>query len=91
MAILLWQRDITSDLDGVENTYSSWDTCMTKAYWSAPPYHGLVVEIADTVSQQMAGNRWHYRRLTHCPVARLVSRPMSLLRRRMLLRLFGVL
>ena len=40
MATLLWQRDVGSDIsgvgsniNGVKTTYSSWDACMTKAYW----------------------------------------------------------
>jgi len=37
MATLMWQRDIGSDLTGVKNTYSSWDACMTKAYWYENP------------------------------------------------------
>lgn len=35
MSSLLWQRiarDITSDVNGVKTTYSSWDTCMQKSY-----------------------------------------------------------
>ncbi|EMC94644.1 hypothetical protein BAUCODRAFT_35882 [Baudoinia panamericana UAMH 10762] len=42
MATLLWQRDISSDLSGVEHTYSSWDSCMSEAYWSVHPFPPLL-------------------------------------------------
>lgn len=33
MATLMWQRDISSDVDNVKDTFSSWDSCMSEAYW----------------------------------------------------------
>ncbi|KAK5126496.1 hypothetical protein LTR08_004761 [Meristemomyces frigidus] len=43
MATLLWQRDVTSDFDGVKNTYSSWDSCMTKTYCKWPAIVGVII------------------------------------------------
>ncbi|KAK5115093.1 hypothetical protein LTR62_001790 [Meristemomyces frigidus] len=36
MATLRWSRNLASDVNGIKNTYSSWDSCMTKAYCKWP-------------------------------------------------------
>ncbi|KAK6432448.1 hypothetical protein LTR95_011380 [Oleoguttula sp. CCFEE 5521] len=46
MATLLWQlqpRDIASDAAGVKNTFSSWDSCMSKAYCKWPAIVGIII------------------------------------------------
>ncbi|KAL1304705.1 hypothetical protein AAFC00_003654 [Neodothiora populina] len=42
MPTLLWQRDITSDVDSVKTTFSGWDQCMTKAYCKWPAIIAII-------------------------------------------------
>ncbi|TKA67829.1 hypothetical protein B0A55_09191 [Friedmanniomyces simplex] len=43
MATLLWQRDLASDAAGVKTTFSSWDSCMTKAYCKWPVIVAIIL------------------------------------------------
>ncbi|KAK3112986.1 hypothetical protein LTR53_010151 [Teratosphaeriaceae sp. CCFEE 6253] len=44
MATLLWQRrDLASDAANVRNTFTSWDSCMTKAYCKWPAIVGIII------------------------------------------------
>jgi len=43
MATLLARQSISSDIAAVKNTYSSWDTCMTKAYCKWPAIIGIII------------------------------------------------
>ncbi|MCJ1473407.1 hypothetical protein MMC13_002058 [Lambiella insularis] len=40
----LWQRQsLSSDVDGVKNTFSSWDNCMSQAYCKWPAIIGITI------------------------------------------------
>ncbi|KAH0285141.1 hypothetical protein M436DRAFT_57472 [Aureobasidium namibiae CBS 147.97] len=43
-------RDISSEVDGVKNTFSGWDQCMTKAYCKWPVIIGIVVGAVIAIS-----------------------------------------
>jgi len=91
MATLLWQRDIASDAEGVKNTFSGWDSCMTQAYWYVrQANYKNAISMAD-VSQQVASNSRYNHRLPHPLLPPLVPLPLPMLRRRMLLRLSRML
>lgn len=43
MPSLLWQRDLSDDAAGVQNTFSSWDSCMAESYCKWPAIIGIVI------------------------------------------------
>ncbi|KAK0257762.1 hypothetical protein LTR91_006305 [Friedmanniomyces endolithicus] len=43
MATLLWQRSLASDAAGVKTTFSSWNSCMSKAYCKWPVIVGIIL------------------------------------------------
>ncbi|KAK0912603.1 hypothetical protein LTR02_002754 [Friedmanniomyces endolithicus] len=44
MATLLWQRSLASDAAGVKTTFSSWNSCMSKAYCKWPVIVGIIID-----------------------------------------------
>ncbi|KAK8210310.1 hypothetical protein M8818_003478 [Zalaria obscura] len=40
---LMWQRSLSSDVSSVKNTFSGWDSCMSKAYCKWPAIVGIII------------------------------------------------
>lgn len=43
MATLLWHRDLSTDASNIRNTFTSWDSCMSKTYCKWPVIAGIII------------------------------------------------
>ncbi|KAF1991605.1 hypothetical protein K402DRAFT_459584 [Aulographum hederae CBS 113979] len=43
MASLMWQRDVVQSANDVKNTFSSWDSCMSKTYCKWPVIVAIII------------------------------------------------